>query len=79
MQRPDASVLRPSSHFQKLTYEEVCTILALMDEVDASTKENDRLDGKEKQARDSLLAIKNAMEDKRAREDAERKTKKKSK
>lgn len=74
MPRPDSPILRPSSHFKKLSYDQVCTILDLMAEVDASTREEDRLDEKEKDARVTLLEIKLAMEDKRAREDNEQKS-----
>ena len=68
--RPDAAVLRPSSHFKKLSYDQVCALLDLLDQVDATAIAEDKLDAKEKDARDALLAIRLAMEDKRAQEDA---------
>lgn len=71
MPRVDSPIIRPSSHFKKLNHEQVCSLIKLLLEVDASTEEKDRLDVKEKEALSVLEEIRDAMEDKRAREDAE--------
>jgi hypothetical protein len=79
MPRPDSPIIRPSSHFKKLTYKQVCSLLQLLEQVNSSANEEDRLDNEEKEARIALLEIKSAMEDKRAAEDLAAKEKKRAK
>lgn len=77
--RPDASVLRPSSHFKKLSYDQVCVLLDLLDQVDATAVDEDKLDAKERDARSALLDIRTAMEDKRRQEDQDQKRRRNAK
>jgi len=78
MSRPDSPILRPSSRFKKLSYEHICTILDLLQEVDTDSKPENRLDEKEQEARSALIEIQIAMEQKRAQEDYEAKARKKA-